>query len=97
MPPTAGFMAKLYVFSAAIQAGYVDLAIIGVLTSAVATFYYLKLIVAMYMRPADAGSGSLQVPASLALVLVVAIVLTIQMGVLPGFPLNAAHAALAVQ
>jgi NADH-quinone oxidoreductase subunit N len=97
IPPTAGFMAKLYVFSAAIQAGYPELAIIGVLTSAVATFYYLKLIVAMYMRPAESGTPALHVPTSLALVLVVAIVLTIQMGVLPGFPLNAAHAVLAAQ
>jgi NADH-quinone oxidoreductase subunit N len=97
IPPTAGFMAKLYVFSAAIQAGYPELAIIGVLTSAVATFYYLKLIVAMYMRPAESGTPALHVPASLALVLVVAIVLTLQMGVLPGFPLNAAHAVLASQ
>jgi NADH-quinone oxidoreductase subunit N len=97
IPPTAGFMAKLYVFSAAVQGGYVELAIIGVLTSAVATFYYLKLIVAMYMRPAEAGSESLRVPASLALVLAVAIVLTIQMGILPSFPLSAAHAVLAAQ
>jgi NADH-quinone oxidoreductase subunit N len=97
IPPTAGFMAKLYVFSAAVQAGYVELAIIGVLTSAVATFYYLKLIVAMYMRPADSEAVTLHVPASLALVLVVAIILTIQMGVLPGFPLNAAYAVLAAQ
>ncbi len=97
IPPTAGFMAKLYVFSAAVQAGYVDLAIIGVLTSAVATFYYLKLIVAMYMRPAESGAPMLRVPASLALVLVVAIILTLQMGIIPGFPLNAAHAALVTQ
>jgi NADH-quinone oxidoreductase subunit N len=94
IPPTAGFMAKLYVFSAAIQSGYYELAIIGVLTSAVATFYYLKLIVAMYMRPAELGSSGIRVPGSVALVLVVAIILTIQMGVLPGFPLGAAAAAL---
>ncbi|HVC34321.1 MAG TPA: NADH-quinone oxidoreductase subunit N [Chloroflexota bacterium] len=92
VPATAGFMAKLYVFNAAIQGGYLDLAIIGVLTSAVATFYYLKMIVAMYMRPADAGAVAIRVPASLALIVVVTVILTIQMGVLPSFQLNAAQA-----
>lgn len=94
VPPTAGFMAKLYVFSAAIQANYLELAIIGVLTSAVATFYYLKLIVAMYMRPAGEAATPIRVPGSLALIVVVAVILTIQMGVLPVFPLNAAQATL---
>jgi NADH-quinone oxidoreductase subunit N len=94
IPPTAGFMAKLYVFSAAVQGGYSDLAIIGVLTSAVATFYYLKLIVAMYMRPSEDGALAIRVPASLGLVLVVAVLLTIQMGVLPSFPLSLAAATL---
>src|SRR5579884_1801330 len=94
VPLTAGFMAKLYVFSAAIQGGYLDLAIIGVLTSAVATFYYLKLIVAMYMRPAGEGAVAIRVPASLALIVVVAVILTIQMGIIPSFPLSAAQATL---
>jgi NADH-quinone oxidoreductase subunit N len=97
IPPTAGFMAKLYVFSAAVQAGYVYLAVIGVLTSAVATFYYLKLIVAMYMRPPAEGILPVRIPASLALLLVVAVIFTIQMGVLPTFPLNAAQATLALR
>ena len=94
IPPTAGFMAKLYVFSSAIQADYSDLAIIGVLTSAIATFFYLKLIVAMYMRPSEDGAVSIRIPASLGLVLVVAVALTIQMGVLPSFPLSLAASTL---
>jgi NADH-quinone oxidoreductase subunit N len=97
IPPTAGFMAKLYVFSAAIQSGYLDLAIIGVLTSMVATFYYLKLIVAMYMRPSPEGAPRISLSSSLVLILVVAVIFTIQMGVLPSFPLAAAHATLAFQ
>jgi NADH-quinone oxidoreductase subunit N len=95
IPPTAGFMAKLYVFSAAIQADYSELAIIGVLTSAIATFYYLKLIVAMYMRPSEDSAISVRIPASLGLVLIVAVALTIQMGVLPSFPLSLAASTLA--
>ena len=95
IPPTAGFMAKLYVFNSAIQADYSELAIIGVLTSAIATFYYLKLIVAMYMRPTDDGAIAVRIPASLGLVLVVTVALTIQMGVLPSFPLSLAASTLA--
>src|SRR5688572_18794708 len=50
-PPLAGFIGKWYVFSAAIKAGYVWLAIIGVLTSVVAVFFYLRVVVMMYMTP----------------------------------------------
>ena len=96
MPPTAGFMAKLYVFNAAIQSGYLNLAVIGVLTSIVATFYYLKVIVAMYMRPSGEGARTIRVPASLILILIVAVIFTLQMGILPTFPLNPAQASLAL-
>src|SRR5437764_3466474 len=50
IPITGGFFAKFYVFSAALQANLVGLAIIGVLNSAVAAYYYLRVIVFMYMR-----------------------------------------------
>lgn len=52
LPPTAGFFAKFYVFSAAIQAGELGLALIGVLTSVVSVYYYLRVVYYMYMRPA---------------------------------------------
>lgn len=48
VPPLAGFYGKFYVFMAAINAGLYPLAIIGVLTSAVACFYYLRIIKLMY-------------------------------------------------
>ena len=50
-PPMAGFIAKWYVFSAAVKAGYTWLAIIGVLTSVVSVFFYLRVVVQMYMTP----------------------------------------------
>lgn len=50
IPLTAGFVAKWYVFSAAIEAGYYDLAIVGVLTSVVSIFFYLRIVVMMYMH-----------------------------------------------
>ncbi|MBX7137080.1 MAG: NADH-quinone oxidoreductase subunit N [Oligoflexia bacterium] len=47
-PGMAGLLGKFYVFSAAIKSGYVGLAIVGVLSSAISCFYYLRVIVAMY-------------------------------------------------
>ena len=48
-PPTAGFIGKWYVFSAAVSEGYYWLAIIGVLTSVISVFYYLRIVVMMFM------------------------------------------------
>ncbi len=58
MPPTAGFFGKYYVFSAAVQAGggMVWLAVIGVLTSAVGAYYYLRVIVYMFMKEPQPGA-----------------------------------------
>lgn len=50
IPPLAGFVGKFYVFAAAVRAGYLWLAVIGVLNSVVAAYYYLGIIIAMYMR-----------------------------------------------
>ncbi len=52
VPPLAGFIAKLWVFSAAVKAGLYPLAIIGVLSSVVALFYYLRIIKVMFMDEA---------------------------------------------
>src|SRR4051812_48922760 len=61
-PPLAGFIAKWYVFTAAMQAGHVELAIIGVLTSVVSVFFYLRVIVMMYMTPNAAPARFPAVP-----------------------------------
>jgi NADH-quinone oxidoreductase subunit N len=54
IPPTAGFMGKFYIFSAAIKQGYIGLAIIGVINSVISVYYYLRVTVAMYMKPSEA-------------------------------------------
>jgi NADH-quinone oxidoreductase subunit N len=53
IPPTAGFMGKLYLFAAAINAGYVWLAVVGVLMSAVSLYYYLRIVLQMYLRDGE--------------------------------------------
>jgi NADH-quinone oxidoreductase subunit N len=49
-PPTAGFLAKFSVFSAAVREGHVGLVVVAVLTSLVSVFYYLRIVVVMYMK-----------------------------------------------
>jgi NADH-quinone oxidoreductase subunit N len=58
LPPTAGFFAKYYVFNAAVQAGggMVWLAVLGVLTSAIGAYYYIRVIVFMFMKQPAAGA-----------------------------------------
>jgi NADH-quinone oxidoreductase subunit N len=59
IPPLAGFFGKLYVFMAAIDAGLISLALIGVLTSVVGAYYYLRIVKLMYFDPpAEAFDGS---------------------------------------
>jgi NADH-quinone oxidoreductase subunit N len=54
VPPTGGFIGKFYAFSAAVKAGYIWLAVIGVLMSAVSAYFYLRVLVVMYMQdPAE--------------------------------------------
>lgn len=55
VPPLAGFFGKLYVFLAAMQAGYLWLALIGVLTSTVGAYYYLRIVKVMYFDSTDAA------------------------------------------
>jgi NADH-quinone oxidoreductase subunit N len=82
IPPTAGFMAKFWLFSAAIERGYVWLAVIGVLNSAVSLYYYIRVVVFMWIKDEAAGSEPVMSPA-LAVVLVVAVAGTLAMGIYP--------------
>jgi NADH-quinone oxidoreductase subunit N len=58
IPPTAGFMGKLYVFAAAVNAGYVWLVVVAVLMSAVSLYYYLRIAMQMYLREPVEGEGA---------------------------------------
>jgi NADH-quinone oxidoreductase subunit N len=82
-PPMAGFIGKWYIFSAAIQEGHYTLAIIGVLTSVVSVFFYLRIVVMMYMTE-DAGAPARpQVSALSMIALGAAVLATFYLGVLP--------------
>jgi NADH-quinone oxidoreductase subunit N len=91
IPPLSGFFGKLYVFSASINAGLVPLAIIGVVTSVIGAFYYLRVIKVMYF---DRGApGFDKAAGSVNLVMGVGAVATALFVFLPGPLILAADAA----
>ena len=83
IPITGGFFAKFYVFQAALQSHLVGLVIIGVINSAVAAYYYLRVIVVMYMREPQTEAPVIPMPASVGFSLAAAVIATIYLGVLP--------------
>lgn len=81
IPPTAGFMAKVYVFSAALNAGLVPLVIIGVLNSVVAIFYYLRVTVALYMEEPQGEPVYVSWATPGVIALIASVVLTLWWGI----------------
>lgn len=68
IPPTAGFIGKLFLFNAAIQGGFYWLAIIGILNSTISLYYYFKIVMVMYMEePQGASPLSFSPPLTVAL------------------------------
>jgi NADH-quinone oxidoreductase subunit N len=87
IPPTAGFMAKVGVFSAAIRAGHWSLALIGLLSSVVAAFFYLRVLVLMYMQePVGELDQDRAVLPRVAIAIPAA--LTLVLGIFPGIVLG---------
>ena len=82
-PPTAGFIGKWYIFSAAVQEGHFTLAIIGVLSSVVSVFFYLRIVVMMYMTEESAAPARPAVSALSMAGLWAAMIATFYLGVLP--------------
>ncbi len=82
-PPLAGFMAKWYIFQAAVNEGYTGLAIIAILTSVVSVFFYLRIVVSMFMTTATAEIAVPETGRVGLAGLVVAAAVTFYLGVLP--------------
>ena len=95
LPPTVGFIGKWYIFSAAVSAGYYGLAIIGVLTSVVSVFFYLRVVVMMYMSDRPAAIARPQVSTVAMAALVASIVVIFSLGVLPTPVLSLAAESIA--
>jgi NADH-quinone oxidoreductase subunit N len=94
IPPAAGFIGKFYLFSGAIQAGYIWLAIIGVLNSAASVYYYLRVMVFMYMKDPVEEFEWLELSPSLALCLLLSVAGVLIPGIVPGTLLELAQKAI---
>jgi NADH-quinone oxidoreductase subunit N len=97
IPFTGGFFGKFYVFTSALQAGHVWLAVIGLINSGVACFYYLRLLSSVYAKPEESNAVTpgavftVSVPAGLGLFLAAAA--TLMLGIFPGHALRLANSA----
>jgi NADH-quinone oxidoreductase subunit N len=89
VPLTGGFFAKFYVFKAALDANLVWLTVLGLLNSAVAAYYYLRVIVVMYMQdPAPASENLPPLPGGIRVTLWGAAIATLVLGIFPSFVLD---------
>ena len=95
IPPTAGFMGKFWLFSAAIESGYIWLAVIGVLNSAVSLYYYVRIVVYMWIRQEEPGLPPVALSGALTTALVIAVAGTIVLGIYPRLLFDVATASAA--
>ena len=92
VPPTSIFIAKIYIFTAAVNSGLAWLAIVGVVNSVVSAYYYVRVIRVMFLQAPPSEEGIAASPVS-KFALAVAAVATVWIGVAPGMVLRAAEGA----
>ncbi len=86
IPPTAGFMGKLYLFNAAVSSDLIWLAVVGVLNSVVSAYYYLRVVKTMYLAPAEPAESEESITYSSPVLVAVAVsaIGILLIGILPG-------------
>ena len=84
IPLTGGFFGKFYIFSAALNAKLVGLTVLGVLNSAIAAYYYLRVVVVMYMHDPLTEAPVERVPGAITFVLAANALATFYLGIFPG-------------
>ena len=93
VPPTGIFIAKLYIFTAAVDSGLIWLAVLGVINSAVSAYYYVRIIRVMFTQPAT-SEERITAPPAPWLALGLAGAAMVFMGIAPGFVMEAAQGAV---
>jgi NADH-quinone oxidoreductase subunit N len=94
VPLTGGFFGKFYIFKAALESNLVWLTVLGLLTSAVAAYYYLRVLVMMYFRePGEAASNVAPLTPAFSAALLLPAIGTIVLGIFPGWVLDFAGRA----
>jgi NADH-quinone oxidoreductase subunit N len=99
IPLTGGFMGKFYLFSAAVQKGYIGLAVVGVLNSVVSVFYYFRVLIYMYMRePAEGAPEPEPIDWSVQAIIGILVIVILILGIHPDKILTlAGHSSLALK
>jgi NADH-quinone oxidoreductase subunit N len=93
LPVTAGFLGKFYIFDAALKSHLIWLAVLLALNTIIGAYYYLRVIVAIYMRPAKRSFPPGKVPVGIAAVLAIAAAGTIALGLFPNYVIEYASRA----
>jgi NADH-quinone oxidoreductase subunit N len=83
IPPTAGFMGKLWLFGAAIESGYVWLAVIAVVNSALSLYYYVRVVVFMWIAEGETPGSPFRISPALVAVLIVTVAGSVMLGIYP--------------
>ena len=94
VPISAGFVGKYFLFSAAVNAGYTNLAIVGMVMSVVSAYYYLRIVVAMYMREPAGPDEWAPVGLGAGVALAISVAVVLGLGVYPAPVLTWARAAV---
>lgn len=96
LPPTAGFIGKLYVFSAVVDAGMLWLAVVGVINSVVSLFYYAKVFRNMFVRGVDNDKKEFQFHPMAYALLMVFVIPVLYLGLFPDFVLDWATSSVGI-
>jgi NADH-quinone oxidoreductase subunit N len=95
VPLTAGFLAKFYVVTAAVEAGFWVVSVVAMLTAVVSAFMYLRIVVTMYFSDAPEGVTRPRIPAAAGVALGLAVAGVLVLGVVPGPVSDLANDAVA--
>jgi NADH-quinone oxidoreductase subunit N len=93
-PPTVGFFGKLYIFSAAVEAGLIGLVVIGVLNSFVSVYYYLRVIKTSFFDDASGATAPATLSPAIMAAIIITAIGTLLLGIFPGQLLDFSRAAL---
>ncbi|HEX7401139.1 MAG TPA: NADH-quinone oxidoreductase subunit N, partial [candidate division Zixibacteria bacterium] len=97
IPPLAGFMGKYYLFSSAIEQGYIWLVVVAILTSVISLYYYLGVVRQMYFQvSSDEKTSAVAITTALKTALIISVIGVLIFGILPHIFLNLANQAAAV-
>ena len=97
IPPTAGFMGKFYIFTAAIKEGFLGIAIIGVINSVVSVYYYLRITIAMYMKENTntlSNKSTIKFNPAVVIAIIVSVYGVLRMGLFPSDYIEMAQRSL---